>query len=275
MAGGFAGGTYFLVSRTAYAPVILVLVQFFMILPFSESQRLDELSLVFDKAQVRKIRWLENIMLSIPVIICVGVISAQLVLVPIIGAFILGLVKLPRTRTRVIPTPFGKSPVLFPSGFRKSVPFLGIGVLIASFSIIIDNYNLGLFSVIMTFIIVYGYYSLSEPYEYIWIYSLNATEFLRLQLTKGIINTMLMTLPIVLVFFFLDIQKWYLPLVILTLGVLNLVNIICSRYRDFPNEVSIPNGIIVALSLMVPPVLIITIPYFYLKARDNLKEILG
>jgi len=59
-----------------------------------------------------------------------------------------------------------------------------------------------------------------------------------------------------------------------TIGLHLLITIILAKYSAYPNEMSLPQGILFSLSLMLPPALFITIPLFYYQSIKSLTSIL-
>jgi hypothetical protein len=270
----FAGGSYFLAQRTPLAGWGILIALFIVLLPLTSKERYDHLRLIFKSKEVFKVRLIENALLSLPFMISLVWVDWMAAVGAIIVVFGLTVKPLGRLIPYSIPTPFNRIPVAFPSGFRRLLIVHLLSWVICVFAITIDNYNMGLFSIILNWLLIYAYYGKIEPLEYVWMNSSTPKNLIVNRMREGLLGALMLILPFVICFIILDPSQWYLPVAILFLGVLNLWNVILSMLGDFPEETTIPNGIIVALSLMLPPLLLVSLFYFYAKAKNNLKTIL-
>lgn len=270
----FTGGTYLLTARTEYAGWIILLIQLLVLTPLNCKERVDHLKVIFKKGQIFKIRMIENFLLSFPFFISLLFVDGKLILVSW-GVLLLIAVRLLRIKMfRSIPTPFKNYPVILPSGFRRLSVLHFLLVLLGVFAAIINNYNLALSTVVGQWIVLVGYYHKSEPVEYVWVYSLNPSRFLKKQVKDSWIGASIIILPVVIFLILINAEAWYLPVVIYILGILNLTNLILVKYTDFPDETTLANGVIASLGVLLPPLLIFMLPYFYRKAKTNLKQVL-
>jgi hypothetical protein len=60
----------------------------------------------------------------------------------------------------------------------------------------------------------------------------------------------------------------------LLLGYIYLATVILAKYSSFPNQISLPQFVMLGLSVWFPPLLIAVIPFFYMQSVKRLKEIL-
>ena len=100
-------------------------------------------------------------------------------------------------------------------------------------------------------------------------------DFLIEKLKIGLLYFTALCFPIVLtlgIFFYNEIE---ILLVFLLLSYAYLSTIILAKYSAFPNEMSLPQGILIALSFMIPPILLGLIPYFYSQSVKRLTTLLN
>lgn len=270
----FAGGTYLLTARTVYAGWVILLVQLFILIPLNRVDRFGHLKILFKTGQIFKIRMIENFLLSFPFFISLLFVDGKLILVSWSVLLFITVRPLRIKIFRSIPTPFKNYPVILPSGFRRLFVLHFLLILFGVFAIVIGNYNLALFTIVGQWIVLVGYYHKSEPVEYVWIYSLNPSRFLKKQMKDGWIGASIIILPLLIFLILTNMEAWYLPIVIFILGILNLTNLILLKYTDFPDETALSNGVIASLGVLLPPLLIFMLPYFYRKAKTNLKQVL-
>jgi hypothetical protein len=60
----------------------------------------------------------------------------------------------------------------------------------------------------------------------------------------------------------------------LFIGFILIITVILAKYAAYPSEMNLPEGIVIALGLSFPPMLLIFAPYFYFKAIQKLKPYL-
>ena len=58
------------------------------------------------------------------------------------------------------------------------------------------------------------------------------------------------------------------------IGFAFLWTVILAKYSAYPNEINIPEGILFALCIYFPPLLIALIPFFYVKSIKKLNLLL-
>ena len=141
-------------------------------------------------------------------------------------------------------------------------------------SISFGNFNLGLFSLILVLLSCLNYYTNSENEFYVWIFSLTPKEFIMYKLKNIILYSTILSLPILIslsVFFFTKID---IMLGFQCLGYLFIFTTMLAKYSVFPEKLNIKFGIVFALTLWLPPLLLLIIPYLYIQSTKKLKEIL-
>lgn len=189
-------------------------------------------------------------------------------------ALILSSIHTDKTLKVTIPTPFYKKPFEFVVGFRNTFFLIPIAYILCYISISVVNFNLGIFSILLLFFIVLPYYSNLENEFYIWSFHHSAKDFLFEKIKTGLWFTSYLILPIFInlsLFFSAEIE---LLLTFIILGYAYLICFILAKYATYPSEMNIPQGVLIAFSLLFPPLLMGIIPYFYFKSKKQLNTLL-
>ena len=97
-----------------------------------------------------------------------------------------------------LPTPFYKYPFEFTIGFRTNFILYIFAYFLTIMSIVVSNFNLGIFSLIATIIGCTTYFTYSENKFYIWIHSLNPKEFLYAKSKMIVLYTTILCSPILI-----------------------------------------------------------------------------
>jgi len=141
-------------------------------------------------------------------------------------------------------------------------------------SINVGNFNLGIFSLIITLLSCLHYYINSEEGFYIWIFSLTPKEFIRYKLKNIIQYSTILCLPIIISLSLCYNSKIDIILGFQCLGYLFIFTAMLAKYSVFPEKLNIKFTIALALTIWLPPLLLLIIPYLYIQATKKLKEIL-
>jgi len=152
-------------------------------------------------------------------------------------------------------------------------------VIIAYFLIIksiqIGNYNLGVFGVALIFFISMFYYQKPEAEYFVWLHCYRTKEFLGKKFLTSVICISILSLLALAGLILGFPSNWLTTILVYLGGYIVLGSMIVAKYSSFPNEMNIPQGILFALSLMFPPMLVITIWIFYSRSKKRLEPILG
>lgn len=272
----FSALSFYLFYKTEMAHWIYSLLGVSFLLNSGKQERNDLLKSIFRKSDYLRIRMIENILVIFPfcLLLCYqNFFLLALALLPVS----LGLVvfnNLPKIQT-TIPTPFKRIPFEFIIGFRRSFGFIILAYLLAGKAVQVGNYNLGIFSLMVLFFISMGFYSRPEKEFYCWIFAMGPAAFLRKKIKDGLIAISMLTLPVLITFMLCFPDKYWITIAVYTLGYVYLVSMILAKYSAFPGELTIIHGILYALSILFPPMLMIIIPIFYVQAKRRLTTILG
>lgn len=266
----FTGGSIALFSRTSYAGWIYVAIAAVALFQLGKPARLDFLRQVFNKPAYWHIRILENTLTVAPFV--------TFLLFKHEPRFALGLLALAAAtlpfRTRpartVLPTPFSAHPFEFAIGFRNFVGALLIAYLLMAIGVYVGNGQLSIATLLLVVLVCSNYYAWCEPLLYVWVYHLTPTSFLWLKVKTAVWHLTIILLPLLLIAVTFFPGDWLAVLAVLATGYGFLALSVLAKYAAFPRSISIPQGILMAVSLVFPPLLIGSIPYFFRIAKSNI-----
>lgn len=266
----------YLFTKTEFAAYIFALMALSLISRLSEPKRNDFLKSIFNKQEYFSLRIIENLACCLPFMIFLSYERLYLIAM-VLGLFsiVTGLFNYSANTNFTIPTPFGKNPFEFTVGFRKTYFLFPIVYFLTFMSISIDNFNLGIFSLILLGLICLSYYSKPENEYYVWSFKASSKKYLLEKIKISITYFTLLSLPIVIALLLFYFDNFAIVLGFYLLCFIYLASIVLAKYSAYPREMNIPQGILFALSLIFPPILIGVIPYFYTLSLKNLKPILN
>ena len=245
-----------------------------VILLFGENKRNDFLKFNFTN-KFYLIRFIENTIFAIPFIIILifgsNYISA---LIALIIAIMLIPYQTGKSFNFVLPTPFSKKPFEFSVGFRKGFVAIIISYLLAIISLIFANFNIGVFSIILLFIIFLSFYIEPENEYFVWSHIITPKQFLWNKIKMALINSSLLIAPVVSVLAIIYYENIYIIGIFLLTGYFVLSTIIVAKYSSYPDKMSVSQGVVFLFSIQLPPLLLIAFPYFYLQSIKKLKRFL-
>lgn len=271
----FIGLSYLLFAKSSYATYIYPFIALSFMLPLSNVKRNEFLQLCYGDKQHRRLRLAENLLIALPFVLFL-IYKAQpigigLVLpVAIVTAFIST-----GTGTAVtIPTPFGKTPYEFAAGFRNTILAIPVVYALVIIAIVVGNFNLGVFALLLLFAVTLAYYQLPDYEYYVWAHSMKPAQFLLHKIKTAIGYATLLALPLVVMLcVFFTANAGYVLLFLLA-GYVYLCCMIAARYSAYPNEINLPEGILLAISIGVPPALLAILPYFINRSLKRLSAVL-
>ncbi|MFL0353800.1 ABC transporter permease [Xanthomarina sp. GH4-25] len=266
----------YLFEKTEFASYIFLFIAVGFVSKLSDPKRNDFLKSIFNKKKFLMLRIIENIIYSIPFTLFL-VYKGLYVLFSLLSLLfiLIALIDLSVNFRFTIPTPFSKKPFEYVVGFRNTFFIFPIAYFLAYIAISVDNFNLGVFSMLLIGITCLSYYSKVENEYFVWNFSLTPKEFLFEKAKTCLIYFSLLTSPILIalsIFFFSEID---ILIVFFLLCLVYLITIVFSKYSAFPNEMSISQVILIAGSLIFPPILLVVIPLFYSQSLKRLNSILN
>jgi len=272
---GFIGISFLLFLKVKFAAYAFIIIGLALISKTSETNRNDFLKTCFPTNEYKRLRIIENLILSIPfVLILISQLEFIAIGLLLIGTISFALIDINPKFNFTLPTPFSKHPFEFSVGFRKSYVFILLAYFIVIMAINVDNFNLGAFTYGIIFLLVLSYYTVPENEFFVWIYASSPNQFLLKKLSIAFRFTMLLCIPIMIVLFSFFIEKWWIITLIPFIGFTYITTFILAKYAAFPKEINIPQVILFVLCIAFPPFILLIIPYFYKKATKSLQLIL-
>lgn len=266
----------YLFYKTEFAKYLVILTCLSLQFKLSEKNRTDFLLSTFGDKLKMRIRVIENLIVCIPFISLLLFKSFPLEASGLfLCSMILALSSFHSNFNWTIPTPFSKNPFEFSTGFRKTFFIFPIAYALTVVALNVDNLELGIFAFLLIFLVSLSYYQKPEDEYYVWIYAETPKVFLKNKIFNASKNATLTSAPIVIGLLMFYPSEFKLILLFFLIGLMFLCTIILAKYSAYPNEMSIPEWIIIAFSLYFPPLLLAIIPFFYSKAINKLKYLLN
>jgi hypothetical protein len=141
-------------------------------------------------------------------------------------------------------------------------------------AISVDNLNLGIFAMLLIFLVSLTYYIKPENEYFVWSYSASPAKFLFGKLNTATKYSILLVLPVLISLIAFNPGEADSILMFFMIGLTFLWTIILAKYSAYPNEMNLPEGILIAICIYFPPVLLALIPFFYVKSVKKLNALL-
>lgn len=272
---GFAGLSFYLFYRTDFAAYIYVFIALGVTAGLSERRRNEFLLLCFGDKKVRKIRIMENLLVTLPFLLFLCykqlfLFAMALVILSVFFAF-----GNSRTITPVsMPTPFYKKPFEFIVGFRSTFLVLLAAYTLAVIAIAVDNFNLGAFTLLLVFATTLCYYIQPEHEYYVWVHKYSPQRFLWNKIKTAIAFSSILCLPVVLALAVFYTGHTGTLLIFYAAGCAFLVTVVLAKYSAYPEEIALPSWVLIGLSIPMPFLLIAVAPYFYYISIKRLNHLL-
>lgn len=265
----------YLFHKTEFAQYAYILISLALTAKLSEIGRNDFLKLCFNNTHYKLIRIAENFSVTLPFLIFL-LYKQSFVgsVILVVLSLLLGLSSFKTSLNYTIPTPFYKKPFEFTVGFRNTFFIFPIAYILTYIAISVDNFNLGIFSLLLIFIVLIGFYPKSENEYFVWTFSLTAKQFIVEKIKTALFYTTILCLPILLPLCFFYYTNLVSLLTFYFIGCIFLMTIIFAKYAAYPDEMNIPEVIIIAISAAFPPFIFVFAPYFYIKALKKLERFL-
>jgi hypothetical protein len=273
---GFYWFSIYLFSKTDFAEYFYGLISISALLKLSEKRRNDFLKTTFSISNYSILRIIENLIMVFPFLIFL--LYKQSFLVAIILFFFSQLISILNFDSNfnfTIPTPFSKKPFEFPIGFRKTFYVFPFAYFLTYQSIIADNFNLGIASMLLITFVVLSYYSKAENEYFVWSFNLCSRSFLINKIMIGVLFFSFLCLPIIVSLIMFYPNEILTLFALILLSYIYIITIILAKYSVYPNEINLPEIILIGTSIVFPPLLLGIIPFFYTKSIKQLKLILN
>ncbi len=258
--------------KTIYAPYILILGFAVGLWQLCGIERNNFLRSVEGEKSWRILRLVENLVLSIPLIVYLGIKSEWLLSAIVCGLSILltFITKQVRNLAR-IKTPLSWIPLQFPYGVRVMLlGYIFIYALVV-IAISVGNENLGLVSIGAIQLIPWLTIEKKEHPVLLWEHTITPASFMVLKAMRILKGYMLIgVIPIVAFLFFYP--QFYLHIIgLVVTGVIGAFTLITIKYTYYGRQVPLLVYMVFVASCAVPPLLIIMGNSFYHRSIQNLK----
>lgn len=264
-----------LFNDVEYAPVIYTFLSLSFIVKIAQESKINFLKSVFTKADFIKVRLLENFLIAIPFLFFL-IYYKELIFsfLLVIISFLFALVNFNSKAKFTLKTPFYKYPFEFCIGFRKTFLVNIFAFFICFMAIKVNNFGLGIFSFLLIQFTCLLFYTEPENKYFVWIYSMNAKEFIRYKFRIIVLYSSILCLPIIINLLIFFPTEYALIIGILCLSYLFILTAMLAKYAAFPDKITIREGVILAFLAWFPPILILVIPYLYLESVKKLNTFL-
>ena len=271
----FSAGSIALFHYLDWAAVIYLIVQLILLNAVGNPRHNSILNHLFDRKTHFQIRIIENFVFSLPFIVFFAIYNQiPYLLLSLSATIVLSGSKGISWSSRPIPTPFPKKPFEFTSGFRLNWLIFALIFCVSIISISVDNVNLGIVCVFLSNLICTRVYAKHEPEEILWLSNTGPSAFLMQKMKLGALQSLVLTLPFAIVLTVFYPEMFHIILIAEALGLLYIVTSLFAKYAFYPDENSLTGGFLLAFSVLLPPALMITIPYLYRTAKSNLQSLL-
>jgi len=261
--------------KTTFLQYIYLLLPLYISFSYAEPGRNDFLKICFRDKTYKLIRIIENLIVAMPFV--VFLLCKQLFLMAILLTVFMIISVAITTRTRfsfVIPTPFAKNPFEFTIGFRNTFYLFAFAYGLVIIALVVDNFNLGVFALILTLSVPCSFYVKPENPYYVWQYNLSPTRFLFYKMKTALIYLSVLSFPVILVLSFFYIENAVILLLCFLLGYALLMLFLLIKYAVFPDEASILEGVVIVSCFIFPPLLLVMIPYYFNRSVKQLQTLL-
>jgi len=272
---GFIVFSEYLFRQISFAGYLFAFVSLTFTSSLSAQKRNDFLQLCFPEKRYKLLRTIENTLTTLPFVIFL--IYKQNFLLALILLFISVIFAWSNFRTNLnftLPTPFHRKPFEFIVGFRRTILLLIGASFIEFIALSVNNFNLGIFALALVFLIALTFYTQPENEIFVWNFVVSPTQFLLSKIKIALIFSSLLSLPFVATLTTFYPEKYPIILATWLIGFMLIITIILAKYAAYPSEMNLPEGIVIALGLSFPPLLLVFAPYFYFKAIQKLKPYL-
>lgn len=271
----FLGISLLIFEKLDSAVYVYVGLAILLLSPLNSRTRIEFLKGIFSQNTFRLIRLFENVTIAIPfglVLTLQGeyVFSVLLLFLSALMSFF----SFGSPVSLVIPTQFGKQPFEFTRGFRQMLWAFILVYILATISVIVGNYNLGVFSLILIYLISLSFYNKPEPLYFVWVHSCSTKAFLKRKILIAVKYVTFLAVPIAIALVLFNPSNVLIIVAVLVIGPLYTVLSLLAKYAYYPSEINIIPALSIALSIVIPPLVLFAIPFFYRQSLNNLRPVL-
>ena len=265
------GTSVFILKNLDFGSLIVSSAGIGAVMLTSQKEKNDFLKFNFSNQQFLQIRIIENLSLSLLFALILMVFQHfAMSITLLVTAILLSYHSTKLKLNKSIPTPFYMFPFEFMVGFRRSLLVYIVSVALVIISAVVGNFNLGMFGLALIMFTIISYYSVSEPEFYVWVHQHSSKQFLQYKTIISIKYALLLSSPLVLLLLVFNITQVHIILGGLLLGLLYVITSILGKYAYYPTGLNINQAIGLGVCMLLPPLLLLLIPYFYSKSIDSL-----
>jgi hypothetical protein len=258
-------------KKVAYPQYIYSILALVFIIPLGNNSRNEFLKGTFFKRSYFYIRLLENIISAFPFCLYLSIQRQyQLAILVFAAASLLSLFNKINRPNIVVPSPFSRRPYEFTTGFRRTYVLFLLIFTLTIISIFYKNFNLGIFSLLVLYLVCSSFYSVNDPIFYVWVHAQSPKNFLLQKIKTGLFYSLYLSLIVAIPLFIIWPGKSLWISIVMLIGFLYLVLIILSVFVNYPAPSTVSQKIQVAISMVCPPLLILVIPNLYFQALRRL-----
>jgi len=263
---------YALFQYPIFGCYAVILLNFQLLFLLTEKNRNDFLKNTFSRKDFHKIRLWENGLVVIPSFVILllhsdWLYALFLIVLAVVFAFLTF-----KAFGKSIPTPFAKKPFEFIIGFRRSYLLLLVLYVLAGIGFYAANSNLVLFCVVCIALTCVFYYQLPEPIFYLWNDNHTPSGFLMRKFRRGILQCLLFAFPLLFIYVIIFPSDLFNACIVLGGILLLLPFAITLKYVAYPREINFPEVFALALCFSFYPLILALLPFYYIKAINNLKN---
>jgi len=242
----------------------------------SQKERQEFLRHIFSIKNFYKVRLIENVALALPFMVMLSIYHHYIIMICVaFVVFFMAFVQMKSWKGRPLPLPPFIRSFEFIEGIRKTIVGIVLLNILVLIGVNVENINLALFGIIAQFILFYTYYFNVESEIIVWQHKESPHIFLLRKLLYFIkYSTIIVALSSFIISIFFP-EKIGVLLSIIGLAYVYAFFVISCKYSTFPHGWQLSQMIVLGISLWFPPLLILVIPYAYLKAHQRLKYYLS
>ena len=262
----------YLFYRLEDAAVLYVAIGLFAVSPLSNLERTSFLQLCFSQSDYYRVRLVENALVSAPFVLFLGC-KQQWVHGLVLGvlAVVSSLFRYGNTWNVRLTTPFYQHPFEFIIGFRSFLLLILGAYLLTVIAIVVGNFNLGVFALLVLLFCGMAFYSMVENSFYVWVFAASPRDFLWDKINISARHSLILCAPVLIALLIFFTQYWYVLGLVQLFGMLLVITGLLAKYSTFPLEMSLPKAILVGLTIALPPILVLVIPFLYRQSLKNLQ----
>jgi hypothetical protein len=260
-----------LFKKVAYPQYIYPVLALVFIIPLGNISRNEFLKNTFFRITYFYIRLLENVIGVFPFCLYLAIQKQyRIAILTFAAASLLSLFNKINRPNIVVPSPFSRRPYEFTTGFRRTYILFLLIFTLTIISIFYKNFNLGIFSLLVLYLLCSTFYSVNDPIFYVWVHAQTPKHFLLHKIKTGLFYSLCLSLFVAIPLYFVWPGKGLWISIVMLIGFLYLILIILSVFVNYPAPSTVSQKIQVAVSMVCPPLLILIIPNLYFQAIRRL-----